>query len=262
MVTSLVVFENGALKREPTEVTYRTLTYYFDDNVAKAVEASTAEPKVVSAPSVPMASGSEPQTQEVVEPGGVSSVKADSVELAGNPPSLSVKSAFKTAADNTDQKAYDLYLTGRNRFDSGDAPGAIDSYLQSLAIEPGSAELYLSLGHAYINLKKDKDALKAFKESTKLNPNLAETQYGLGFANFRLGRFRDAADAFKKATTLEPQMAKAHYGLSLAYQELGNNIGLMEEYRILEKLDKNLARKLAQTFPQFNFSCRAMRGCP
>jgi tetratricopeptide (TPR) repeat protein len=254
MVTSLVVFENGALKREPTEVTYRTLTYYFDDNVAKAVEERKA-------PSVP-----EPVTREnetpVVEPMGVSSVTATSVELAGNPPPLSVKSVSKTAADNTDQKAYDLYLTGRNRFDNGDAPGAIDSYLQSLALEPGSAEVYLSLGHAYINLKKDKDALKAFKESTKLNPNLAETQYGLGFANFRLGRFREAADAFKKATTLEPQMAKAHYGLSLAYQELGNNIGLMEEYRILEKLDKTLAKKLAQTFPQFNFSCRAMRGCP
>lgn len=257
MVTSLVVFENGALKREPTEVTYRTLTYYFDDNVAKAIE----EPKVITAPAVPAPSINDNQVP-VVEPGGVSSVTATSVDLAGNPPPLSVKSVVKTDADNTDQKASDLYLAGRTRFDSGDAPGAIDSYLQSLALEPGSAEVYLSLGHAYINLKKDKEAIKAFKESTKLNPNLAETQYGLGFANFRLGRFREAADAFKKATTLEPQMAKAHYGLSLAYQELGNNVGLMEEYRILERLDKSLAKKLAQTFPQFDFSCRAMRGCP
>src|SRR5215510_1784042 len=30
MVASLVVFENGELKREPIEVTYRTVTYYFD----------------------------------------------------------------------------------------------------------------------------------------------------------------------------------------------------------------------------------------
>lgn len=260
MVTNLVVFENGELKREPTEVTYRTLTYYFDDNVAKVVE-QPKEVAVATAPSVPEPSINHDQVP-VVEPAGVSSVTATSVELAGNPPPLSVKSVVKTAADNADQRAYDLYLTGRTRFDNGDSSGAIDSYLQSLALEPQSAEVYLSLGHAYINLKKDKDAIKAFKESINLNPNLAETQYGLGFANFRLGRFREAADAFKKATTLEPQMAKAHYGLSLAYQELGNNIGLMEEYRILEKLDKSLAKKLAQTFPQFNFSCRAMRGCP
>ena len=284
MVTNLVVFENGELKREPTEVTYRTLTYYFDDNVAKAVEAPTAvnvpavrnSPAVLNARSVPEPTTADIRHAEVVEPGGVSSVKADSVELAGEPPAFvekvekSGKFVPKAIAQpvaeptvNPNQNAaYDHYITGRDRFDSGDAPGAIDSYLQSLALEPGSAEVYLSLGHAYINLKKDKDAIKAFKEATKLNPNVAETQYGLGFANFRLGRFREAADAFKKATTLEPQMAKAHYGLSLAYQELGNNIGLMEEYRILEKLDKTLAKKLAQTFPQFNFSCRAMRGCP
>jgi tetratricopeptide (TPR) repeat protein len=260
MVASLVVFENGELKREPIEVTYRTLTYYFDDNVAKAVEEPKVT-KVIYAPAVPEPAISDNRTP-VVEPTGVSSVTANSVQLAGAPPVLgSVKSVANAPAENTDQKAYDLYLTGRNRFDSGDAPGAVDSYLQSLKIEPQSAEVYLSLGHAYINLKKDKDAIKAFKESIKLNPNLAETQYGLGFANFRLGRFRDAADAFKTATNIEPNMAKAHYGLSLAYQELGNTAGLIEEYRKLEKLDKSLAKKLAQTFPQFDFSCRSMRGC-
>ncbi len=57
-------------------------------------------------------------------------------------------------------------------------------------------------------------------------------------------------------------MAKAHYGLSLAYQELGMTSALMEEYRLLETLDQTLAKKLAQTFPQFNFSCRQMQGCP
>ena len=29
---------------------------------------------------------------------------------------------------------------------------------------------------------------------------------------------------------------------------------LIDEYRILEKLDINMAKKLAQTFPQINFS--------
>ena len=36
----------------------------------------------------------------------------------------------------------------------------------------------------------------------------------------------------------------------------------MEEYRILETLDRSLAKKLAQTFPQYNFSCRLVQGCP
>src|SRR5688572_25810779 len=70
MVTSLVVFENGELKKEPVEVTYRTLTYYFDDNVAKAVAVdavkSTRAAKVVlrTAEAVP-----EPVLREVEETG-------------------------------------------------------------------------------------------------------------------------------------------------------------------------------------------------
>ena len=39
MVTNLLVFQGGKLKREPIEVTYRTLTYYFDENIAKIVDS-------------------------------------------------------------------------------------------------------------------------------------------------------------------------------------------------------------------------------
>ena len=224
MTTSLVVFENGELKREPIEVTYRTVTYYFDDTVAKIVE----EPKPPTARAVPQPA-EQIGDQQVLNP-GVLSTPALSVKIESEPPPefKSVSSAVKTNTDNTDASANGLFLAGRD----------------------------------FLSQHKDREAIKAFKESIKLNPNVAESQYGLGFANFRMGRFRDAADAFKKATTLEPRMAKAHYGLSLAYQELGMERQLLEEYRILETLDKTLAKKLAQTFPQFNFSCRALQGCP
>jgi Tfp pilus assembly protein PilF len=304
MVTSLVVFENGELKREPVEVTYRTVTYYFDDNIARIVaEPNAAVETPATAPAIPEPANSEVRSQQILDlDRHVSSASSGSIGLAGDPPLLAerlkpegVESAFaarkqpevieavvktgtstvsealvteeapKTAATteaSTQKQAYEIYVTGRDRFDAGDAPGAIDRYLQSIKLEPRSAEVHLNLGHAYLKLQKDRDALKAFKESIKLNPAVAETHYGLGFAHFRLGRFREAADAFKKATALEPKMAKAHYGLSLAYQELGMTDGLLEEYRILETLDKSLAKKLAQTFPQFNLSCRFTRGCP
>jgi Flp pilus assembly protein TadD len=229
MVTNLVVFENGELKREPIEVTYRTVTYYFDDTVAKIVD----EPKPTIAPALPEAEGKEVGDQEVLD---VSLVATTSAAIGTEPPPPLTKSVVKSAESvvkpatvNTDQKtAYDLLVEG----------------------------------HEFLKAQKDREAIKAFKESIKLNPNTAETYYGLGFSSFRLGKFRDAADAFKKATTLNPEMAKAHYGLSLAYQELENTKGLLDEYRILERLDKNLAKMLAQTFPQFNFSCRLVQGCP
>lgn len=211
MTTSLVLFEDGELKREPIEVTYRTVTYYFNDTVAKIVEEPKPQPQ--------------PMPTAPVVPAPRSSVQIDS-----NPPPAfkSVESAVKTTTDIPDAGANGLFLAGRD----------------------------------FLAQHKDREAVKAFKESIKLNPNDAEAQYGLGFANFRMGRFRDAADAFKKATVLVPSMAKAHYGLALAYQELGLDKQLTDEYRILQNLDRSLAKKLAQTFPQFNFSCRVVQGCP
>jgi hypothetical protein len=326
MVTSLVVFENDQLKREPIEVTYRTLTYYFDDNVAKIVDKPGTTlnlPSVSTAPVVPAPTSFEVREQTVLQPNSsMAFLGESSLVVAGEPPPLlkpvnpeGVGSAFIarkqnepvvenvvarrepdpaavqpeveprdesktepkietkivqfTAAPTAEnlaainlKQAYDLYLAGRNRSESGDHAGAIDSYLQSLKLEPGSAEVQLSLGLAYLKIQKDRDALKALKESVKLNPSVAEAHYGLGFVNFRLRRFREAADAFKKAVALDTRMAKAHYGLALAYQELGMHESLLQEYRVLETLDKSLAKKLVVTFPRFNFSCRLLRGCP
>jgi Flp pilus assembly protein TadD len=260
MVTSLFVFENGELKREPTEVTYRTVTYYFDDSVAKAIEEP--KPTVISVP--------EPVVREVEGTGilGIeyNEIRESSPEIGSNPPPLVLAKAKPStpapAPAPALSPAMDLYNTGRSRFEAGDVKGAIDAYVQSIKLEPGSAEVLMNLGHAYLKLEKNTDAIKAFKQSLKLNPDQAETQYGLGVASYRHGQFRDAVDAFKKAVTLDPRMAKAQYGLILAYQELGDSKGVLEHYRVLERLDKTLARKVALSFPQYNFSCRQMQGCP
>jgi hypothetical protein len=63
-------------------------------------------------------------------------------------------------------------------------------------------------------------------------------------------------DAFKKATVLVPDMAKAHYGLALAYQELGKLDLLVQQQRLLQRLDPKLANKLVQAFADVDFSCR------
>jgi tetratricopeptide (TPR) repeat protein len=274
MVTSLVVFENGELKREPVEVTYRTVTYYFDDNVAKAVELKSppvAEPVVKTAESVPEAVSREVEGTGILKINFAEAAKS-SPEIDRIPPPLVLKRAPVeapapkpvpvSAAIPTTTAANELYLTGRNRFETGDVKGAVDAYLESIKLEAKSAEVFFNLAYAYLKLEKNNDAIKAFKQSIKLNAEKPETHYGLGLAAFRGRRFKEASDAFKKATILNPEMAKAHYGLSLAYQELGDQKGVLDEYRILERLDKSLAKKLAQTFPQYNFSCRRTQGCP
>ncbi|MEP6921077.1 MAG: tetratricopeptide repeat protein [bacterium] len=163
------------------------------------------------------------------------------------------------AAATAHKAALELYKNGRQRFDDGDAAAAVDAYHQSLQFEPGSADVYLSLGHAYLRLNKGKEAVNAFKDAARINPNMEEAHYGLGLQYFRMENMKEAAQAFKKAITIRPDMAKAHYGLALAYQEMEKPDLLLEEYRILQTLNPTLAKKLADSFPAFNLPCAGRR---
>ena len=333
MTTSLVLFENGKVKREPVETTYRTISYYFTEDVAKIYEAPASS--VVSPPlpstellsnldrlklgkrfsthadvvpetdSIGEAPAPQVRSSEPVNPINLDRNVATKTVPVSNPKGLSVQSdeettetgsgggrllnlkkgaetvtpetpashppvgntptvreaaesvAVKTspAEDSPQGVAFSLYEKGLTYFDKGDFQGAIGAFLVSVKFAP-SAEVYLSLGNTYLKLEKNNDAVKAFKESVKLNSDAAEAQYGLGLASFRLRRYMDAKDAFKKATTLQPTMTKAHYGLGLAYLELGQPDAATAEIRVLEDLDKKLARQLAAASPSRSYTCR------
>ncbi|HEV8366376.1 MAG TPA: tetratricopeptide repeat protein [Pyrinomonadaceae bacterium] len=337
MTTSLILFENGKVKREPVETTYRTISYYFTDDVAKIYESPA--PKVVPLPlpttellanldglkpgmsltphaNVVLAADSigEPPAPEVrpsdpVNPdtnvatttsvgpvpntNPVSNTKRLSVQSdeettktgtgsrllnlrkgaesvtpetsarhspisntpTGREAAESVAVKTSPAEDSPQGIAFSLYEKGLTYFEKGDYQGAIGAFLVSVKFAP-SAEVYLSLGNTYLKQEKNSDAVKAFKESVKLNSDAAEAQYGLGLASFRLRRYMDAKDAFKKATALQPAMTKAHYGLGLAYLELGQADAATTEVRVLETLDKNLARQLAAASPSRSYTCR------
>ena len=332
MTTSLVLFENGQIKREPIESTYRTITYYFDDNIAKIVDSPVAPAARTDLPTADAPALSPEQlkvkyrlNERAVSAGEsaagqapplllgppVNAVVTPSVETPANstsrhdsetndrvgeqkqgkkgafsesatrpletvtsekpaptrsapttevaPESVAVKSTAP-AEDSPEKVAFNLYQKGRAFFESGDVQGAIGAFMMSVNYEP-SAEVYLNLGYAYLKIDKNSDASKAFKQSTKLNANVAEAQYGFGLASFRLKRFVDAREAFKKATLLEPRMAKAHYALGLTYIELGQPDASVVEVRVLEQLDKSLAKQLTGTFPRMKDPCRTSLLC-
>ena len=319
MVTSLIVFEDGQLKFEPVEVTYRTLAYYFNDTVAQIVDTDshpipTAPNSVTVANAAAMKPRAESPKNELVlgalrvgkkasgtndEPEPTEKEREvtptntrtksnetptnipasrdrdaspvserKSISAAGEPRNNSTRAATDTSAKSVNpvvsaelKMAFELYKTGRDRFDSGAINEAVDAYQKSIKLEPNSAEVHLSLGQAYLKLKQDQQALKSFKRATVLNPDMAEAFYGLGLVHFNLRHHRDAAKAFKQATVANPKLAKAHYGLALAYQELGDEDAVVAEFRILETLDRGLAKKLADTFPEFNLPCRVPPFC-
>lgn len=326
MTTSLVLFEDGKLRYEPVETTYRTIAYFYDETIAKLLDAhsTAAKPSVSpaasdstptpsstilssSVPTAPAKEAAEPKSEvanpsvvlsspqpsnpvplkvtEEVKTGAAEGTKverrADSSNsranqmevpasvgvpavnsLRTNPERTAPESAAKESAapiPESRKRAFDLYKSGREQFGMGNLEGAIQAYRQALEIEPGYADVYLSLGHAYVRQQKDQEAVKALKEAVRFNPEMDEAYYGLGLGYFRLGKMKEAAQAFKKTVALKPSMAKAHYGLALAYQDMGKQDLLLEEYRILQTLDSQLAKKLSDSFPEFNLPCGGRR---
>jgi TolA-binding protein len=378
MITNLVLIENGQLKREPIEVTYRTLTYYATESNPQTIASAASGPATetrqpaeplataphiqkesaiavdgnsdasalksipsqiippettkrtqkseqpasgttprsfsvsrIETPSRPQGSNSETaalngngsfekptsSTQKapvVVTPSAspsvapvdrklIDSVKqeesARGVNVSSQPESreapappesetatnavitINAPSSSAPPAISETQKAFDMYQSGLQKFEAGDVNGAIAAYLESIRLEPASAVYQMNLGHAYVTLKKDKEAMKAFREAIRLNPQLAEAFYGLGFASFRSSKYREAVDAFKRAAALSPDMPKVHYGLAMAYVELDKMDEMIQEYRILQRLDSKLAAKLTKALPDVNFSCMGTRYC-
>lgn len=315
MTTSLVLFEDGKLKTEPVEVTYRTIAYFYDERIAKLLESPTAASPAGPAPSVkietqslvskntasnttPAGSSNEPvapplkseeanalNSKATKPSGSAEGSKVESrVDSSNSEPKMepverpaennltqprtvnSSRATGETAGANENttssspyKAAFNLYKSGRDQFNMGNLTEAIFSYQRAIEIKPDFADVHLSLGHAYLRLKKPTEAIKAFKEAVRLNPDMDEAHYGLGLEYFRAGKMKDAAEAFKKAVRLRPGLAKAHYGLALTYQEMGKQDLLLEEYRILQTLDAQLAKKLSDTFPEFNLPCAGRR---
>ena len=72
----------------------------------------------------------------------------------------------------------------------------------------------------------------------------AEYYYNLGVDCANSDKYQEAIDAFKQAIRIKPDYALAHYRLGCTYLILGDKDSVMEEYKILKRLDKEKANIL------------------
>jgi TonB family protein len=122
------------------------------------------------------------------------------------------------------------------------------------------AEAYYRLGEAYTALGKHSEALSAFKQAMYITraqvlesdpskyagfPPVADLHYRLGLANQNLGNLKEAIKEFRQAIDLKPEFAEAYYGLALAHIGLDDRKSAESVERILRRLNRALADKVA-----------------
>jgi tetratricopeptide (TPR) repeat protein len=96
----------------------------------------------------------------------------------------------------------------------GKTEKAIDTYQQSMTIDPFYDETHVTLGNLYYSLGRHEEAAKEYKAAVKIYPS-ATSYYSLGQAYLELGQYRLAEEQFNTVNRLAPQHGSGDFGIGL-----------------------------------------------
>ena len=223
MTTSLIVFQNGQVKHEPIEVTYRTLTYYFDDSVARIVDAPVSSSKINA--DLPVASN--PSTLlETINSKNDPAISARpaliSLNVVDAPPALvkkevpaEIKPTITRRDTGSSAAPVDTEAANESRPVNYSKVAETTEEKKSANVSGAAYERYMS-GRERADAGDFKAAVAAYLESVKIEPAAPEVLLNLGLVYLKLEKDKEALKAFKETVKLNPELAEAQYGLGIA----------------------------------------------
>ena len=228
MTTNLIVFQNGQVKHEPIEVTYRTLTYYFDDSVSKIVDAPVTAAKInADLPAATNPSSLLDTVNSKSDPAISARTASISLTVGADPPALVKKEKPpeikpKVTSRNTEASPTPVVTAAANEARPVTYSKVADSNVAETTDENKNANAAAS-AYEYYKSGRDrfaegdfKAAVAAYLQSLKIEPASPEVQLNLGLTYLKLEKDKDAVKAFKEAVKLNPDLAEAQYGLGIA----------------------------------------------
>jgi tetratricopeptide (TPR) repeat protein len=133
----------------------------------------------------------------------------------------------------------DIYRLNLHQYEEG-----IEAYQQYLRLKPQNAAVQYNLGWSYSELERYAEAVKPLSEAVRLRPEDADALRELGYAYLGLKQFATAAASLKRAISLNPQASLAYYYLGIVDLRMGNKTEALEQYRALQRIDPERAKKL------------------
>jgi tetratricopeptide (TPR) repeat protein len=132
-----------------------------------------------------------------------------------------------------------LVLSRLGRFDEGR-----QAFETVTRINPEAAPAYYNAGIAYSQMGWFEDAVKAQKSVIRLQPDFAPAYFAMGEALYKLGREPEGFGAYREAIHADPDFAPAHFAMGSAMLKKGDKSGALEQFKILKKLDTDMADNL------------------
>lgn len=269
MTTSLAVFQEGSVSDEPVEVTYRSITYFYGQEVAKLVAsfpasgssaranlnegASTqrASSQKTGIPTLePPASGkSEPKfTNTLTAKSAISErSREDSKSSTGEKPRLfdtapvplsqKISSANMTAKP-PDSESSSSVLEGErelsNERPSGVAISNTERRPEDSSTRPVSdANTLYRLGVSHLEAGKPSEAILTLKEAIHKDPENVGAYLKLGLSYSALRQHNEAIAVYKMAIQIRRDLvdAQAYYQLGQAYTGVGKHSDALAAFK-------------------------------
>jgi serine/threonine protein kinase/Flp pilus assembly protein TadD len=136
------------------------------------------------------------------------------------------------AAKKLDPGVAEVDITlGDSLLKTGRAREAVEAFQRALSTQPASYEARLGLGRALDATREDGPSETAFRSAIELQPASFAGYNQLGALLYRRGRYADAADMFRKAARLEPDSYRALSNLGGARTMTCDFSGATDAYR-------------------------------
>jgi protein O-mannosyl-transferase len=114
----------------------------------------------------------------------------------------------------------------------------------ALSVTPDNALIHNNLGVTLMRQGRDSEAILHYSRALEIKPNYADAQFNMGIVLSRLGKTQAAIVALEKAIQLNPNSGNAHLALAKIYLEIGRRDLALQEWKILQQIDSNLANGL------------------
>lgn len=118
---------------------------------------------------------------------------------------------------------------------------SIQSYDQSIGLDPSHDVTYNNRGVAYHYLKDYDQAIRDYSQAIQLNPNYAVAYNNRGNAYDNLKDYNQAIQDYNQAIQLDPNYVSAYRNRGLAYSNLQDYNQAVQDYSQAIKLDPNYA---------------------
>jgi len=117
----------------------------------------------------------------------------------------------------------------------------VDLYLRRVGQDSTDTESHFNLGRAYMEQRRDVEALRYFQRAAQLDPRYGLAYYGMGSAYYFQGKLGKAIEAYEQAFQADSSLVMALNDLGQAYHQAGRLKEAVEVYQKVIRLKPDLA---------------------